>query len=71
MAFKNIIEKLKDAKSIVSEPTEYDDLDTSGYSPTQQMGAQGLTKTLRAVGAMTPDPVEIETPDGKKTKINN
>ena len=66
MAFKNLLDKLKDAKDVMSEPTEYDDLDTSGYSPTQQMGAQGLTKTLRAVGAVTPDPIEIETPDGQK-----
>lgn len=47
-------EKLQDVGNVLSEPTEYDELDTSGYLPTQQMAGQGAWKAIRSALALQP-----------------
>lgn len=47
-------DKLKEAGQIMSEPAEYDELDTSGYLPNQQMAGQGAWKTIRSALALQP-----------------
>lgn len=54
-------EKLQDVGNVLSEPTEYDELDTSGYLPTQQMAGQGAWKAIRAALALQPKEEEMLT----------
>lgn len=51
--------KLKEAGQIISEPAEYDELDTSGYLPNQQMAGQGAWKTIRSALALQPKEEEL------------
>lgn len=58
MPFDKLLDKLKNVSEIASEPAEYDELDTSGYLPNQQMAGQGAAKVLRSALALQPEEEE-------------
>jgi hypothetical protein len=57
--FDKLKQKLQDAKEIMLAPAEYDELDTSGYTPSQQMAGQGLGKILNSYQALQPQHEKI------------
>lgn len=54
-------EKIQDVGNVLSEPGEYDELDTSGYLPNQQLAGQGAWKAIRAALALQPKEEEMLT----------
>lgn len=53
MPEKSMLDRLKEAGNVLTSPSEYDELDTSGYLPNQQLAGQGLLKTAGVLGALT------------------